>query len=229
MIQIENLDFAYGGAEFGLRIRQLSIAPGSTVAITGPSGSGKTTLLLLLSGVFRPTAGRILVNGRDLGALGESERRQFRICTVGFIFQNFELIDYLDVRENILLPFLINRSLRLNAAVRRSAETLADSVGLSEKLNRPITQLSRGEQQRVALCRALLPGPKLILADEPTAGLDAANAERAMEQLWKHAIRIDATVVCVTHDISLLDRFDRVLDISTFLEPTPSLHPRGAN
>ena len=219
MIQIENLDFAYGAAVFGLRIQQLSIAAGSTVAITGPSGSGKTTMLSLLSGIFRPASGRILVNGRDLGALGESERRRFRIRTVGFIFQNFELIDYLDVRENILLPFLINRSLKLNAAVRRSAETLADSVGLSEKLNRPVTQLSRGEQQRVALCRALLPGPRLILADEPTAGLDAANAERVMEQLGEHAARIGATVVCVTHAISLLDRFNRVLEISTFLEP----------
>lgn len=213
MIEIENLDFGYGSG-FRLRIPRLSIERGSKVAVVGPSGTGKTTLLLLLAGVHTASEGRIRVADADLSQMNDAARRWFRISNIGFIFQEFELVEYLDVQDNILLPFWINRSQRADSAVVQSAKYLALSLGLSDKLNRPIRQLSRGEQQRVAVCRALLPGPKILLADEPTGGLDPENKQRVMEILEERANQTGASLVCTTHDLSLLQKFDRTIDIA---------------
>ena len=151
-----------------------------------------------------------------MGGLSDAERRAFRIRKVGFVFQDFELIDYLDVRENILLPFRINPALTLNSKVQEELNSLAESLGLTDKLKRRIDQLSQGEKQRVAICRALLPRPEMVLADEPTGNLDPDNKRRIIEILFEQSTRTKATLVVVTHDHSLLDGFDQVIDFEQF-------------
>ena len=216
MIRIEDLAFHYAGSPFRLGIDQLHIAKGERVAVVGPSGAGKTTLLYLLAGVCVSQHGSVEVDGIQLANLSEAARRNFRIGSVGLVFQDFELIDYLNVRDNILLPYYINGSLRLDASVRATAETLAAAMGLDGLLRRPIGKLSQGERQRVAICRALLPGPKLLLADEPTGNLDQGNKRRILQLLIDHAEATAATLLVVTHDHGLLHAFDRVIDLADF-------------
>ena len=213
---IKNLEFAYGDGGFCLRVPKLEIEAGEKLAFVGPSGSGKTTLLRLLAGVHVSNRGSVESGGRCLNELSDAERRAFRIRQVGFVFQDFELIEYLNVRENILLPYRINPALELNPDVRAKVGSLAESLGLESKLKRRVDQLSQGEKQRVAIGRALLPGPNLLLADEPTGNLDPDNKKRIMEVLFAQAGRTSATLVVVTHDHSLLDGFDRVIDFAQF-------------
>lgn len=213
---IRDAEFGYAEGGFRLRIPELEIASGAKVAFVGPSGSGKTTLLRLLAGVNAPEKGVVDAGGRRLGGLSDAERRAFRICKVGFVFQDFELIDYLDVRENILLPYRINPALTLDSKVRVELSALAEALGLTDKLTRRIDQLSQGEKQRVAICRALLPKPEMILADEPTGNLDPDNKRRIVEILFEQATLTKATLVVVTHDHSLLDGFDQVIDFEQF-------------
>jgi putative ABC transport system ATP-binding protein len=217
MISLQDVTFQYGEAGFRLHIDSLSIASSTTVAFVGPSGSGKTTLLHLLAGIFVPAGGRVEVAGQSLGELSDASRRNFRIANVGHVFQDFELVDYLNVRDNILLPFYINTQLTLDAETRQAADGLADSLGLGDKLRRPIGHLSQGERQRVAICRALLPRPRLILADEPTGNLDPQNTQHVLDILLERVASAGTTFVMVTHDHSLLPRFDRVIDFTQFL------------
>lgn len=216
MIQIEDLGFHYGGSGFELRIQRLAVARGEKLGVVGPSGSGKTTLLNLLAGVFPAQRGRVIVDGVDLSGLSDGARRNFRIGSVGFVFQDFELIEYLNVRDNILLPYYINRHLRLDSGVRREAERWAATLSLGGKLSRRMDQLSHGERQRVAICRALLPGPQLLLADEPTGNLDPENKRRIMRLLVDQADASGATLLVVTHDHSLLSVLDRVIDLAAY-------------
>ena len=212
MIRIEKLDFAYPQGPFRLVIDALEIESGESVAFIGPSGSGKTTLLHLAAGIITPEKGRIVTGGREVSALQDGARRDFRIRHVGLVFQEFELLEYLDVNDNILLAYRINRSLALTAEVRRRARELADDVGIGDKLDRDVRRLSQGERQRVALCRALLSDPQLVLADEPTGNLDPENKELVLDILFRYAR--NATLVTVTHDHTVLDRFDRVIDFA---------------
>jgi ABC-type lipoprotein export system ATPase subunit len=218
MIQARDLDFSYGQGEFRLRIPDLQVGRGTVTAFIGPSGCGKTTLLNLIAGIFQPTSGAIETNGVAVGRLSDAERRSFRIRTVGLVFQEFELLEYLSVLDNILLPYRINPALRLEPAVRRRARDLAERVGIAEQLDRHPTQLSQGERQRVAVCRAVLTEPALLLADEPTGNLDPATGERVLDILLAEARRRQATLVMVTHDHDLLSRFERVVDFKTFHE-----------
>ena len=218
MIAIKDLLFQYGNTDFRLRLGELSIEPGTRTALVGPSGSGKTTLLHLIAGILVPQRGSIRVADVDLPRLSDAARRNFRISRIGLVFQDFQLVEYLNVRENILLSFLINGSLKLDAAVRKQARRLADSMGMGDKLNRPVGRLSHGEKQRVAICRALLPGPKVLLADEPTGDLDPANKRRIVQILFDRAARTKATLIVVTHDHSLLEGFDRVVDFRDFAD-----------
>jgi putative ABC transport system ATP-binding protein len=219
-VAISNLEFAYGDGGFRLAVPQLEIKPGEKVAFVGPSGSGKTTLLRLMAGVHLPERGDIVSSGQALNGLSDAARRAFRIQEAGFVFQDFELIEYLNVRENILLAYRINPALALTAEVRARAEELASALGLADKLKRRVDQLSQGEKQRVAIGRALLPKPKLILADEPTGNLDPDNKRRIVEILFGQADRAGATLIVVTHDHSLLEGFDRVIDFAQFHSAT---------
>ena len=216
MIRIEQLEFAYPGSEFALSVPALRVDASETVAIVGPSGSGKSTLLNLIAGVLGPGAGRIEVDETEVSALSDRDGRAFRARTIGFVFQDFGLLDYISARDNILHPYRICAPLRLTAEVRARAEALAARLGISQYLARRPEALSQGERQRVAICRALLHGPRVILADEATGNLDPANKDAILDLLFE-AVRTDgATLVAVTHDHELLPRFDRVIDFRDF-------------
>lgn len=218
MIEIERLRFQYPTSDFRLEIPQLAVAGGEKVAIIGPSGSGKTTLLNLISGIVAPIEGQIRVADQLVSRMSAAARRNFRIANIGQVFQQFELIEYLRGRDNIRLPFLINSSLRLTAGQRDRIEVLSRAMGLgSAKLSRYPNQLSQGEQQRIAICRALITAPQLILADEPTGNLDPRNKQTILRLLFEQCDDQQATLVLVTHDHSLLQGFDRVIDFKDFL------------
>lgn len=217
MIEISNLQFRYGEGDFSLDVPGLSIERGERAAVIGPSGSGKTTLLNLVAGIARPQSGRIVTVGHDLADLDDGAVRDFRVEHIGLVFQEFELLEYLDVLDNVLLPYRVNSSLRIDASVRDRARELLDSVGIGDKALRYPDQLSQGERQRVAVCRALLVNPPLLLADEPTGNLDPANKGRVLDILVDYAQANDATLVTVTHDSDLLTRFERVIDFKDFI------------
>ena len=179
----------------------------------GPSGCGKTTLLRLIAGILRPASGRVVVGGEDVAALDEGRARAFRLRRVGLVFQEFELLDYLSARDNILLPYRLDRSLTLTAGVRDRLASLAEAAGIAHLLGSRPPQLSRGERQRVAVCRALITRPGLVLADEPTASLDPAGRDRVVTLLRDAAPAAGAHLVVVTHDPDLPGRFGRVVDL----------------
>lgn len=218
MIHIDSLDFAYPDAEFALRIQGFRVAPREKVAVIGPSGSGKTTLLNLIAGILVPQAGGVDCAGVEVSALGDDARRDFRISTIGFVFQDFELLDYLNVLDNILHPYRITHALRLTREVRAHAAELARRMGIGDKLDRRVDHLSQGEKQRVAICRALLPSPQLVLADEATGNLDPRNKAHILDLLFESVTDHDASFLAVTHDHELLPRFDRVVDFNDFRE-----------
>ncbi len=216
MIQLADLQFGYREGDFALRVAKLELQRRERVALIGPSGCGKTTLLHLIAGIAMPESGSVRTNGVDLTTLDDGSRRDFRIRNIGLVFQEFELLEYLSVLDNILLPYRINPSLRLETSVRERAESLARRVGIGDKLARMATRLSHGEKQRVAVCRALIAEPELILADEPTGNLDPANKNRVLDILIDYAEEHAATLLMVTHDRDLLGRFQRVIDFKTF-------------
>ena len=216
MIVINNLEFQYPSGNFTLFIRRLRIKGNETAAVIGPSGTGKTTLLNLIAGILTPIQGEMDINGTAVGQLSDKARRRFRITTIGFVFQDFELLDYLNVLDNILHPYRITDALDLDAQIRSRAKALATDMGIEDKLRRHPADLSQGEKQRVAICRALLPQPKLILADEATGNLDPDNKTKILDLLFKAADEHETTLLAVTHDHDLLHRFDRVINFSDF-------------
>ena len=216
MIAVEDLDFRYGQSDFRLRVPRLVIDKGAKVALVGPSGSGKTTLLNLMAGITLPTAGSVVTNGAEVSSLGDAARRDFRIRYIGLVFQEFELLEHLTVLDNILLAYRISAALKLNRAVRERAALLARDVGIGDKLHRYVRRLSQGERQRVAICRALLPQPPLLLCDEPTGNLDPANKQHVLDILVDYVEKTGATMVTVTHDHEILPRFDTVVDFRQF-------------
>jgi len=228
MIEFRDVFFRYQGSVtstssapafsgFAMHIRMLAVARGERIALVGPSGSGKTTLLSLVAGILRPESGSVKVNGLDLRRLGNAAVRQFRIGQVGQVFQSFELLDYLSILENVMLPWYIGQDSSNTqmgkAGCRRRAQTLLEEVGLASLINDRPGHLSQGEQQRVAVCRAMLNHPPLLLADEPTGNLDQANKQTVVDLLLQQARQNNSTLLMVTHDQSLLERFDIVLDI----------------
>ncbi|MCO6454142.1 MAG: ATP-binding cassette domain-containing protein [Pirellulaceae bacterium] len=221
MIQIQDLEFRYPHDAFRLRVPELTILRGETVALVGPSGSGKTTLLNLVAGISLPRSGSVRTGGVALATLGPAGRRRFRIRHLGLVFQEFELLDYLNVLDNILLPCRITGTIRLGAAHRARAIQLAEQLGISDKLRRPVRRLSQGERQRVAVCRALLLEPPLLLCDEPTGNLDPANKRHVLDLLFDYVHHSGTTLLTVTHDVELLPRFERSIDIREFLQQGP--------
>jgi putative ABC transport system ATP-binding protein len=216
MIELSNISFAYSGGDYQLDIESLKIEAGETVAITGLSGVGKTTLLHLIAGILIPHTGTVVANGEPLSQISDSARRRFRLKQIGMIFQEFELIEYLSVRDNIELPYRLSGDLTLESSVQKRTETLAHDSGIGDKLDRNVAQMSQGERQRVAICRAVLPNPKLILADEPTGNLDPANTDRVLDLIFHNVAQSGASFVCITHERHYLDRFHRVLDFADF-------------
>jgi putative ABC transport system ATP-binding protein len=208
--------FAYGRGPLVLDIGELTVEAGEKVFIFGPSGSGKTTLLGLMSGVLRPVSGAVHVLGEDMAALGERRRDALRAAHIGYIFQLFNLIPYLTVEENITLPCRLSRErrARLGAVpLADAAAALAESLEIGARLRDRVTDLSVGQQQRVAAARALIGAPGLVIADEPTSSLDADRRERFIELLFDRCRAAAATLVFVSHDRQLEHMFDRSLSL----------------
>jgi putative ABC transport system ATP-binding protein len=216
MIRVDSLEFYYREGEFCLSVPELTVEKTEKVAVIGSSGSGKTTLLNLIAGIVTPIKGTVSVDDLKVSELTDAGRRDFRITSIGFVFQDFELLDYLNVMDNILHPYRITGALTLDKAVRERAGILAQEMGIGDKLKRPANDLSQGEKQRAAICRALLPQPKLLLADEATGNLDPDNKTRILDLLFQSVADHDATLLAVTHDYDLLKRFDRVIDFKDF-------------
>ncbi|HEX6368262.1 MAG TPA: ABC transporter ATP-binding protein [Longimicrobium sp.] len=193
-----------------LRNVSFRVEPGETVAIVGPSGSGKTTLLGLLAGLDRPTGGRVLLDGTDLGALSEDDRARLRREKIGFVFQSFQLIPTLTARENVAVPL----DLAGNGGGAARADELLERVGLGGRGHHYPAQLSGGEQQRVALARAFIHRPSILFADEPTGNLDAATGARIIELMMELNRELGTTLVLVTHDLDLAGRARRVIRLA---------------
>ena len=189
------------GALQGVSMRALS---GQMTALVGPSGSGKTTILNLVGALDHPSAGSVTVAGQDLNALGSDELADFRNRTVGFVFQNFNLIPVLTTLENVMLPTQIGRSEESEQVLVERACQLLDRVGLAAQMNQPVNRLSGGQMQRVSVARALMNQPKVILADEPTANLDHATSGKVLELLRALCAEEDAAVLVATHDPAVL-------------------------
>jgi len=187
----------------------LEVASGEFVAIVGPSGCGKSTLLHLLAAIDRPTSGEVLVDGRDLAAMPESERTLYRRRDVGLVFQFFNLLPHLDVAENVALP----RRLDGRADASERARDLLARVGLAHRAAAHPYELSGGEMQRVAIARALVTGARLLLADEPTGNLDSRNGEQVLERLEEVRRERGVTLLLATHSDAAARRADRVIEM----------------
>lgn len=215
-VLLEDAAFAYGSGPSVLRVPRLQIERGEKVFIFGPSGSGKTTLLGLLAGVLRSDSGIVRVLGTDLGTLSSRRRDAIRAAHIGYIFQMFNLIPYLSVLENIVLPCRLSaeRRKRLDGIpADDAARSLADALQIGGLLRERVTRLSVGQQQRVAAARALIGSPELIVADEPTSALDSDRREQFLELLFERCAAADATLVFVSHDRHLQHMFDRAVSL----------------
>jgi ABC-type lipoprotein export system ATPase subunit len=215
-IQISDMRFEYPKGGFSIHVPHLEIGSGQSLALVGPSGCGKTTFLNLLSALVSPQCGAIRVGDLSLATLGDSQRRAYRSRRTGYVFQDFGLIDYLDARENILYPFLVTDRDK-PADLNQRLQSLAERFGIGHILSNKPAKISQGEKQRVAICRAMLTRPQIILADEPTGNLDPDNKAAILDHLFAQAGETGATLVVVTHDTGLTGRFDKVLDFSQFV------------
>lgn len=205
MIQLRNVVKEYNGGTRALDGISLDIAPGEWLAIMGPSGSGKTTLLNILSCLDRTSSGQVSIDGADLSKLSARQLAQFRREKIGLVFQQFHLVPYLSALENVMLAQYFHSMPDVE-----EAKQALQQVGLAERTHHRPAQLSGGEQQRVCIARALINQPRLILADEPTGNLDAANEELVLD-LFQQMHARGHTIVLVTHDLTVGELADRVM------------------
>lgn len=189
----------------------LSFVQGEFTAIVGPSGSGKTTLLNLLGGLDKPTAGRILIDGKDIGLLGERELIDYRLHNIGFVFQSYNLIPVFTVEENI--AFLMELQGRSKKEQKQRTEELLDVIGLTDRVRSRPANLSGGEQQRVAVARALAAKPRFVLADEPTANLDTKSAEKLLDMMQHLNKEENMTFIFSTHDPRVMAKARRIITL----------------
>lgn len=215
LVELDRVSRRYDGARplEVLREVSLQIAPGSQTAMVGPSGSGKSTLLNLMGTLDAPSAGRVIFEGRDLAGLDANALADLRNRRIGFIFQSHYLLPQCTVLENVLVPTLASADPALKQSARERAGRLLARVGLAERLEHRPSQLSGGERQRVAVVRALINQPALILADEPTGALDHSNASALMDLLIELNREQGAALVVVTHALELARRLQRVLEL----------------
>jgi len=222
IVELSNLRFSWAASSpVTVEIPSLRVAKTDRLFMTGASGSGKSTLLSLLAGIVAPQQGSIRVLDQDVGKLGGAARDRFRADHIGFIFQMFNLIPYLSVLANVLLPCGFSARRRLNAAqaggsIEAEALRLLSHLGLADNriLRRPVTELSVGQQQRVAAARALIGAPELVIADEPTSSLDADSRAAFLGLLFRECSRNGATLIFVSHDTSLAAQFDRTIEFA---------------
>ena len=215
-VELSDLRFSYRAGRDVLAIDHLSIARGETVFLHGPSGSGKTTLLGVLAGVLSATSGHVKVLGMDFATMTSGARDAFRARHLGYVYQMFNLIPYLSVRDNILLPVRLDEGRR----ARLGATTIGDAVGeiasqldIGELLDAPIAELSVGQQQRVAAARALIGQPEVVIADEPTSALDTDRREQFLQLLFASCRKAQATLIFVSHDHTLMPLFSRTVEL----------------
>jgi putative ABC transport system ATP-binding protein len=232
VVELSAVRFAWSpSAPLVIDIERLALARGERLFLRGPSGSGKSTLLSLLAGVVTARAGNVRVLERDLGALGAAERDRFRADHIGFIFQMFNLIPYLSVVENVCLPCGFSRRRRARAlregnSVQQEAVRLLRHLDMGDPgvLRRPVTELSVGQQQRVAAARALIGAPELVIADEPTSALDADRRMAFLDLLFRECERERSALIFVSHDPALAARFDRAVQFAEINRATGA-HP----
>lgn len=228
MIQLTDVSMYYGTGQGRLQVLKdidLRVRQSTRVAVTGPSGSGKSTLLLLLAGLEQPSSGAVKLDGRLLNELNGDQLADLRRDHIGIVFQFFHLVSSLNALENVALPLEIARK----RGAQGQARALLDRVGLSGRLGHYPSQLSGGEQQRIAIARALVHAPKLILADEPTGNLDNQTGQSVGELLFELQRQSEATLVLVTHDVELAGRCDRVLRLHDgVLHELPAERPEHA-
>lgn len=211
-IDIENLKFAYQADKLVIDIKKIQIRQGELTFIFGPSGSGKSTLLALIGGILSPHSGSINILGTSLHTLAPAKRDKFRGKNIGFIFQIFNLIPYLSVKENIMLPALLQGYNSLSDLEART-RGLSIALGIESILEAKVTDLSVGQQQRVAATRALINSPKLVIADEPTSALDTHHREGFIELLFRVCRESNSTLIFVSHDLALMPLFDRNISL----------------
>lgn len=221
IVQMENVSFTWpAGNRPVLEIAQFSIAKGERVFLRGPSGSGKTTLLSLIAAVLSPQSGNIVIDGVPIETLRGGQRDQFRADRIGLVFQQFNLLPFLSVSDNIQLPCRFSKLRRQRASqngmsLNEETDRLLQAMHLSpsELRNQTATKLSVGQQQRVAVARALIGQPPLIIADEPTSALDSDTQQAFLDLLFREVESAGASLLFVSHDTSLADRFDRRVDL----------------
>ncbi len=217
LVEIRNLTKTYGAPDGGdavavLRGADLKLAAGETLSIVGPSGSGKSTLLNIIGALDRADSGEVLVEGRDIEKLSDADVAMYRNTTVGFIFQLHHLLPQCTILENVLIPTLA-RDGGDRTALRERATRLLESVGLTHRLHHRPGQLSGGERQRVAVARALINEPKLLLADEPTGALDRDNAAKLVDLILDISRKQGVAVMMVTHAPDLAKRMARAVEL----------------
>lgn len=213
ILQIRDLHFQYPASDFKIEIDDIKITQGSKIAISGKSGSGKTTLIHLISGILRPQSGEILFYDKLITDMNDKEIRKHRISNIGFIFQEFELLEYLNVMDNLILPYKINKSLVLDAEIKDKAKEIANRIGIGNKLDQHPKQLSGGERQRLAIARALITSPPLIIADEPTGNLDEKTSNIVMDEITDQVSYTNSTLIMISHNNELISSFDEIIDI----------------
>jgi putative ABC transport system ATP-binding protein len=214
MIELRSVAKIYGDGETrveALRGVDLTIAAGEFVSIMGPSGSGKSTLLNLVSALDTPSAGQIIIDGQEIGALDDDALTLFRRRKIGLVFQLFNLLPTLDALDNTLLPMMLER--KVNEHDRQRAKHLLIEVGLEARMLHRLYQLSGGEMQRVAIARALIMQPRLVLADEPTGNLDSATGSTILKLLRDTCEKHHTTIVMVTHDLTAAGAGDRIVSL----------------
>jgi putative ABC transport system ATP-binding protein len=216
-VHLRDVLFGYDRHTPLLQLDEFIVPAGKRVFLHGPSGSGKTTLLGLITGILLPQQGTCLVLGKDLTRMSAQRRDRHRGSEMGYIFQSFNLIPYLTVRQNVALPCQVHERRRRNiapATLMQEVERLVLRLGLAPYLDRNVKKLSTGQQQRVAIARAVIGKPSLVIADEPTSSLDADRRRDFLDLLFSICDEARSTLIFVSHDLSLRDRFDQSMALS---------------